>query len=264
MHIVEIHYDNTGADAGEAVEVEGPAGLDVAGWTVVLYNGNGGASYATLVLSGTLTDQCSGRGVASIAAVGIQNGSPDGLALVDAGGTVLEFLSYEGTFTATNGPANGQASVDLGVTEEPPPAAGQSLQKDASGWYGPVAASFGACNVKPPPPANTILIVGRNAGDPALPVGFQDQLFATLLDGSGTAVPTATFVWSTETPALASIDQNGVFTALGEGTAVLRATANEGTTRTISLPTRVAVASATAQYAGNAEFGEPADANPSD
>jgi hypothetical protein len=38
-------------------------------------------------------------------------------------------------------------------------------------------------------------------------------------------------------PAIATIDQNGVFTALAEGTAILRATANEGTTRTISLPT---------------------------
>jgi len=55
-----------------------------------------------------------------------------------------------------------------------------------------------------------------------------------------------------------------VFTALAEGTAILRATANEGTTRTISLPARVAVASTTAQYAGNAEFGEPADADASD
>ena len=264
VNIVEIHYDNNGADAGEAVEVEGPAGQDLTGWTVVLYNGNGGLSYGTLALSGLLTDQCGGRGVASIAAVGLQNGPPDGLALVDAGGIVVEFLSYEGTFTATNGPANGQASVDIRVAEEPPPPGGQSLQKDAGGWYGPAAASFGACNVKPPPPASTITIVGRNAGDPALPVGFQDQLFATLLDGSGNPVPTATFIWASETPALASIDQNGVFTALGEGTAVLRATAHEGTTRTISLPTRVAVASTTALYAGNAEFGEPADADPSD
>lgn len=259
-----MHYDNSGADVGEAVEVEGPAGVDLSGWSLVLYNGNGGGSYGTLALSGTLADQCGGRGVASVLAPGIQNGSPDGLALVNASGIVVEFLSYEGAFTATNGAANGQLSVDIGVAEELPPPAGQSLQKDGSGWYGPVTASFGTCNARPPAPASTITIFGRNAGDPALPVGFQDQLFATLLDGSGNAVPTATFVWSTETPALASIDQNGVFTALGEGTAVLRATANEGTTRTISLPTRVAIASVTAQYAGNAEFGEPADGDASD
>jgi len=264
VRISEIHYDNTGTDAGEAIEVAGPAGTDLTGWSLVLYNGNGGVSYGTLALSGALMNLCGGQGVVSVPAVGLQNGSPDGVALVNAAGTVVEFLSYEGTFAATNGPASGQTSVDIGVAEEPAPAAGQSLQKDASGWYGPQAASFGACNQRTPPPANTITIFGRSPGEPALPVGFQDQLFGTLLDGNGNAVSGVTFVWTTETPAIASIDQNGVLTALAEGTAVLRATANEGTTRTISLPTRVASASPTAQYAGNAEFGEPADADPSD
>ena len=43
--ISEIHYDNTGTDVGEFVEVEFPAGTSSAGWTVVLYNGSGGAVY---------------------------------------------------------------------------------------------------------------------------------------------------------------------------------------------------------------------------
>jgi endonuclease G len=52
---------------------------------------------------------------------------------------------------------------------------------------------------------------------------------------------------------------------LGAGTATVRATAiADGSTRTYSLPTRVAVASTTAQYAGNTEFGVPADSDPSD
>ena len=37
VFINEIHYDNTGADAGEFVEIAGPAGLDVTGWTAALY-----------------------------------------------------------------------------------------------------------------------------------------------------------------------------------------------------------------------------------
>ncbi|MGH7720185.1 MAG: DNA/RNA non-specific endonuclease, partial [Gemmatimonadaceae bacterium] len=83
-------------------------------------------------------------------------------------------------------------------------------------------------------------------------------------DGSGTVVTTP-LTWASETPALASIDQNGVLTALGEGAAVVRATAAElGATATFSLPTRVATASTTAQYEGNAEFGEPADGDASD
>ena len=263
----EIHYDNFGTDAGEAIEIEGPAGTDLAGWSVVLYNGNGGVRYDTRTFfSGTILDQCDGRGVVVLryAQDGIQNGSPDGFALVNGAGQVVEFLSYEGTFTATDGPAAGMLSTDIGVLEVSAPV-GQSLQRDAAGvWSGPRASTFDFCNsAPPPPPSNTITFTGRLATDPPLPVGFQDQLFATLRDGSGNPVVT-TFTWSTETPAIASIDQDGVMTALAAGTATFRATAAEGTTATFSLPMHVAVASTTALYAGNAEFGEPADGDPSD
>jgi uncharacterized protein YjdB len=61
----EIHYDNFGTDVGEAIEVEGPAGTDLTGWSIVLYNGNGGAVYATVPLTGTIPDLCTGRGVIS-------------------------------------------------------------------------------------------------------------------------------------------------------------------------------------------------------
>ncbi|CAN5695304.1 hypothetical protein BH18ACT3_BH18ACT3_00660 [soil metagenome] len=44
VFINEIHYDNSGADTGEAIEIAGPAGLDLAGWSLVLYNGTGGTS----------------------------------------------------------------------------------------------------------------------------------------------------------------------------------------------------------------------------
>jgi DNA/RNA endonuclease G (NUC1) len=263
----EIHYDNFGTDAGEAIELEGPAGTDLAGWRVVLYNGNGGTRYDTRTfLLGTIPDNCDGRGVVLLqyAQDGIQNGSPDGFALIDAAGQVVEFLSYEGTFTATDGPAAGILSTDIGVSETSAPV-GQSLPRDAAGvWSGPSANTLGFCNsAPPPPPSNTITFTGRLATDPPLPVGFQDQLFATLRDGTGNPVVT-TFTWSSETPAVADIDENGVMTALSEGTATFRATAAEGTTATFSLPTRVAVASATALYAGNTEFGEPADGDPSD
>jgi DNA/RNA endonuclease G (NUC1) len=257
VSIVEIHYDNSGADVGEAVEVEGPAGLDLSGWSLVLYNGNGGVTYGTLALSGTLADQCHGRGTTVIAAPGLQNGSPDGVALVN-GTSVVEFLSYEGVFAATNGPAAGMTSVDIGVQENGE-AIGNSLQKDAVGWYGPAPSSFGACNVRP---ASRISFSGRFPSDPALPVGFEDQLFATLLDAGGNAVPT-TITWTSETPLVASIDQNGVMHALDAGTAVFRATASDGTTGTWTLPTRVAVLG-TASYGNNTEFGDPADADASD
>ncbi|WP_129792675.1 Ig-like domain-containing protein [Sphingosinicella sp. CPCC 101087] len=151
--INEVHYDNTGTDAGEAVEIAGPAGTSLAGWTLVLYNGNGGAAYGTIALSGIFADQDDGFGTLSFDVPGLQNGSPDGLALVDAGGNVVQFLSYEGSFTATNGPAAGLASTDIGVAEEPVPGLGQSLQLVGFGanyedfsWVAARDDSFGAVN----------------------------------------------------------------------------------------------------------------------
>ena len=41
--VSEIHYDDTGTDIAEFVEVEFPAGTSSTGWKVFLYNGNGGA-----------------------------------------------------------------------------------------------------------------------------------------------------------------------------------------------------------------------------
>ena len=89
----ELHYDNSGTDTGEAIEVAGPAGTDLTGWQVLLYNGNGNVVYNTTTLSGPIPATCGTRGVVVInyPSNGIQNGSPDGMALVNAGGTVVEF-----------------------------------------------------------------------------------------------------------------------------------------------------------------------------
>ena len=153
IFINEIHYDNTGADVGEAIEIAGPAGTDLSGWDLVLYNGNGGASYQTTALSGTITDQDNGYGVLSFSISGIQNGSPDGIALVDDSSSVVQFLSYEGSFTATNGPANGMISTDIGVSEPSSTAVGYSLQLTGTGnaasdfsWASAAANTFGAVN----------------------------------------------------------------------------------------------------------------------
>src|SRR5688572_13957544 len=129
VRISEIHYDNTGTDAGEAIEVSGPAGTDLTGWSIVLYNGTGGAQYDSDLLPTPIPATCDARGVVVLnyPSNGIQNGSPDGVALIDAAGVVVEFLSYEGTFTAVGGPANGTVSVSIGVSEAGSEPVGQSL-----------------------------------------------------------------------------------------------------------------------------------------
>ena len=64
VRINEIHYDNFGTDAGEAIEIEGPAGANLDGFAVVLYNGNGGAAYSTRRrCRGVLPASCGTRGV---------------------------------------------------------------------------------------------------------------------------------------------------------------------------------------------------------
>jgi uncharacterized protein len=139
-----------GDDTDEFVEVSGPADLSLTGYSLVLYNGNDGASYRTIALTGTIDNE-SARGFGAVAfdTVGIQNGSPDGVALFK-GTTLIEFLSYEGAFTATGIGAAAGTSTDIGVTEEPAPAAGQSLQKTGNivtgTWQGPISASKGFLN----------------------------------------------------------------------------------------------------------------------
>lgn len=151
VRINELHYDNDGADVNESVEVIAPAGTDMAGWTIALYNGSSSQRnvYDTLALSGVVTDQGDGNGVVVVDGPGngIQNGAPDGLALVDPDGAVVEFLGYEGSFEAASGPAAGMTSTDIGVQESGSTAGDQSLQRDDAGiWAGPLCNSFGELN----------------------------------------------------------------------------------------------------------------------
>ena len=155
VFINELHYDNSGTDAGEAVEIAAPAGTDLTGWTVVLYNGNGGTSYDTDALNGVVADQAGGFGtvVLTYPTNGIQNGAPDGVALVDPMGAVEQFLSYEGTFTAVSGPADGLTSTDIGIAQAGTEPVGSSLSLTGTGgtygsfsWTATASNSFGSVN----------------------------------------------------------------------------------------------------------------------
>jgi len=104
--------------------------------------------YDTDALSGTLTDQAGGYGTAVInyPSNGIQNG-PDGIALVGPSG-LIEFISYEGSFTGNGGPANGVTSTNIGG-ESGGASIGFSLQRtggEGSSFAGPIANTSGALN----------------------------------------------------------------------------------------------------------------------
>ena len=79
----------------------------------------------------------------------------EGLALVDPEGTVIEFISYGGSFTAVGGPADGMASVDIGQTETSASADDESLQR-GNGETGSTGADFtwSAANDNTPDAAN--------------------------------------------------------------------------------------------------------------
>src|SRR5215216_5943766 len=155
VFINEFHYDNDLTDVGEFVEIAGPAGTNLSGWTIILYNGSGGAPYTTTSLSGVIPNQCNSFGmvVVNYPSNGIQNGSPDGIALVN-NGTVVQFLSYEGTFLAVGGAANGLTSTDVVVSELGTAPVGSSLHLIGTGsLYGdfawatsPGSNTAGNCN----------------------------------------------------------------------------------------------------------------------
>ena len=83
--INEFHYDNDGGDVGEFVEVviENPGNYTLSDFSVYLYNGNGGETYDNESLDQFTTGSSSGNfTIYYMDWSGIQNGAPDGLALV--------------------------------------------------------------------------------------------------------------------------------------------------------------------------------------
>lgn len=134
IFINEIHYDNASTDVDEGIEVAGPAGTDLTNYTLQLYNGNGGVMYGTTVnLTGTIPNQQNNYGTINFPISGLQNGAPDGIALIDDLGQVIQFLSYEGTMVAADGPAVGLTSEDVGVTETTSTPVGESIQLIGTG-----------------------------------------------------------------------------------------------------------------------------------
>ena len=202
VFINEIHYDNASSDTGEAIEIAGPAGTDLSGWSLVLYNGNNGSSYNTVSLSGTIADQDNGFGTLSFAISGIQNGSPDGIALVDDNGVVVQFLSYEGSFAAVGGPADGMSSTDIGVSESTSSPVGESLQLTGSGqeyddftWASASADNFGSVNTgqsfssTPQPGAFSIADASVDEGD----TGTTDLTFTITRSGGSSGAATVDY-----------------------------------------------------------------------
>jgi len=146
--INEIHYDPTGTDSGEFIEVCFPAGTDATGFTVALYNGNNSGVYATRTVTdfASAVDPVDGNTYYMITGT-IQNGAPDGMALVNNAGVVCEFISYEGVITAASGPASGMVSTDI-MASENAATLGTSMQRQPDGtWISGVTQTPNAMNI---------------------------------------------------------------------------------------------------------------------
>jgi hypothetical protein len=105
--INEIDYDQVGADSGGFIEIynAGDAAADLTGISLVLVDGGTGNEYLRRALTGTLA-----AGGYLVVEADAQNGAPDGVALIGAGGALLDALSYEGAIEAAT---IGGATYDL-------------------------------------------------------------------------------------------------------------------------------------------------------
>jgi hypothetical protein len=94
--INEVDYDQVGTDANGFVEIKniGAAAADLSNVVLVAVNGGDSAEYDRKALTGTLAS----GGHLDIA-IELQNGTPDGIALLE-GASLLDVLSYEGAITA--------------------------------------------------------------------------------------------------------------------------------------------------------------------
>ncbi len=155
--INEVDYDQVGADGAGFVEIKniGTSALPLTGIALVFVDGADGEEYRREALTGTLA-----AGGYQVVAVDPQNGSPDGLALIDtSNGTLLDALSYEGaiasaligtkTYSLVEGTALAATVADSNSTDgslirNPD---GKDTNNAASDWVFTTTLTRGAANV---------------------------------------------------------------------------------------------------------------------
>jgi len=154
MWVNELHYDNDGVDVGEGVEIAGAAGIDLSDFTIYAYNGGNGNVDITTNLSGVIGNEGCGYGAVWIDIPNLQNGPADGIVLAQ-GSSVIQFLSYEGSFTASNGPAAGMVASNIPFVESGSQVTGRSLQLTGIGlaydhfsWVAPTDSTYGRLNAE--------------------------------------------------------------------------------------------------------------------
>ena len=183
VFINEFHYDNNGADSGEFVEIAVSSRFSgvPADISLLLYNGADGVSYGSAHSLTTFTQGVTSGGhtLYSKLISGIQNGNPDGFALV-VGGVVTQTISYGGAFIGTSGLANGRTFTDIGVKQTGTESAGQFALGLTGSNAAPQIFSWTKFSSLPHSPGQ--VNSGQTFTAPALPQGIAlDNLSVTFL-----------------------------------------------------------------------------------
>ncbi len=151
--INEIHYDNAGTDIMEGVEIviEDANAFEINDFIVTFYNGSNGQPYNSYDLSKAEAGETVNGFTFYTIYANLQN-DLEGIAL-SYSNVLLQFLSYEGTMTATEGVAQGITSDDIGVSESNQTPIGHSLQLSGIGnryktftWEDAAPSTFGSPN----------------------------------------------------------------------------------------------------------------------
>jgi len=148
----EIHYENMGVDVNEGVEIVGPAGTNLDGWKLTIYDG-AGHHKGDNVLRGLIP---STQGVLGVVYVKIALPNLSGghaLALIRKNGEISDFISWGGDITPKDGPAAGKKPFRIPVSESVFTSAYHSLQLTGRGskasdfkWEAGKSQSFGKLN----------------------------------------------------------------------------------------------------------------------
>ncbi len=175
-HLVinEVDYDMPSTDNAELIEIHNPSSspVSLAGKQILLINGANGAIYNTINLTGTIAANgylvIAGPNVSVVAPAvkldpgwttdKIQNGAPDGIALIDSTThTLIDALSYEGSMTAINVPgfASPISLVEGSVLTTSDVASSGSLCRRANQDTNNASADWKLCTSPSPGVANS-------------------------------------------------------------------------------------------------------------
>lgn len=130
----DVNYDPGTTANPEYFAIAGPAGTDLTGYKVYLYDAAGNVQGSPQVFGArSVSDDQNGYGVEPILSSVTLPDATTGLALTTPTDDLVQFVSYEGSVTAVDGPALGTTSTDLGTDPGESAGTDQTLQLIGTG-----------------------------------------------------------------------------------------------------------------------------------